>query len=79
MIGEIAENGADFAAELGHTIDFAPRPHCLRGAEYQGSVPFSSCENVVRYLKKYFGVIACPMNQSQGGHPTCDQPWIDAI
>ena len=79
LIGEIAASGGDFRAEPGYTTAFAPQTHCMTGVEYEGSVPFSSGENAVRYFKKYFEVIACPMNQGQGGHPTCDQAWIDAI
>ena len=79
LIGEIAASGGDFTAERGYTTDMAPETHCMNGVEYEGGVPFSSCENAVRYLKKYFEVIACPMNQGQVGHPTCDQAWIDAI
>jgi hypothetical protein len=79
LIGEIAASGGDFTAEPGYTTDFAPQTHCMAGVEYQGSVPFLSTENAVCYLKKHFEVIACPGNMGQGGHPTCNQEWINSL
>jgi hypothetical protein len=69
LIGEIGES---FTTADNYTD--APRgvPNCgVGGSNYQGGVRFDSDADAVKYLKRFFRVMACPGNQQ------FDQTWID--
>ena len=80
LIGEIAPRG-NFTSLPGYKAAKNGATHCWSGSAYEGGAPFHSIGKggipsptvglAVKYLKKYFEVIACPENK------TYKQTWID--
>ena len=73
LIGEIAVAGGDVVHHPNYYPSSGESTHCMAGSGYQGGIRFGSVEAAVRYLKKYFNVMACPEN------PTNTQPWVDSL
>ncbi len=72
LIGEILGAGGDFTAESNYTDAPGGVPNCgVGGSNYQGGVWFYSDVDAVRYLKRFFSVMACPGNRQ------FDQAWVD--
>jgi hypothetical protein len=63
LIGEIAGVGGNFesAGFISAGDGHATYP-CVGGTNYQGGRLFDSVEDAIKYLKKYFTVLACDTN-----------------
>jgi len=79
LIGEIALQGGNFTAEAGYYFSVAGSTHHHGGSGYQGGVNFGNEAAALRYLKKYFNVIACAGNVARNGNALIDQSWIDKL
>jgi hypothetical protein len=74
LIGEILIARGSFTAEPGYIKAPAGVPNCgVGGVNYQGGVPFESADDAVKYLKRYFDVLACR------GNSIYDQPRINKL
>jgi hypothetical protein len=73
LISEIASQGGNFTKELGYKSIKSGYTHCLGGTGYQGGSSFASVDNALRYLKKFFNLIACQGNQS------LTQQYLDSL
>lgn len=72
LIGEMLEAGGNFTAESNYTDAPGGVPNCgVGGSNYQGGVRFDSDVDAVRYMKRFFSVMACPGNQQ------FNQAWVD--
>jgi len=61
LIREIHDAGGDFKGP-GFIALPNGSPNCTSGSNYQGGRLFDSVEDAIKYLKKYFIVLACDTN-----------------
>jgi len=63
LIGEILDAGGNFVEMEGYMpLENNNRP-CVGGPNYQGGMRFDGVENAILYLKRYFVVLPCRINE----------------
>jgi hypothetical protein len=73
MKGEIESQGLNLESQHNWEKSKYGSTCCMSGTGYEGRLKFGSIEDSVRFLKKYFNLIACKENKQQ------TQSWIDQL
>lgn len=73
FLDEMKRCGCDVQNEMGFKRNQYGRPHCSLSVGYVASVPFSSPEKAIGYLKQHFTLVAKTSNAAKM------QNWIDEI
>jgi hypothetical protein len=71
--GEIQVQGFVFEGHANWELSNAGATCCGGGTGYEGRLRLGSVEEAIRFLKKYYHVVACKENTKE------TQDWIDAL